>query len=37
MISQLFNAVVAHGGADWDQAAIVTVLESMSDVKVCPE
>ncbi len=37
MISQLFNAVVAHGGADWDHAAIVTVLESMSDVKVCPE
>jgi 2-hydroxy-3-oxopropionate reductase len=37
MISQLFNAVVTHGGLDWDHAAIVTVLESMSDVKVCPE
>ncbi len=37
MISQLFNAVVTHGGLDWDHAAIVTVLESMSDVKVCPD
>lgn len=37
MISQLFNAVVTHGGLDWDQAAIVTVLESMSDVEVCPD
>ena len=37
MISQLFNAVVAHDGSDWDHSAIVTVLESMSDVKVCPE
>jgi 2-hydroxy-3-oxopropionate reductase len=37
MISQLFNAVVAHDGADWDHSAIVTVLESMSDVNVCPE
>ncbi len=37
MISQLFNAVVAHDGADWDHSAIVTVLESMSDVKVCPQ
>ena len=37
MISQLLNAVVAHDGADWDHSAIVTVLESMSDVKVGPE
>jgi 2-hydroxy-3-oxopropionate reductase len=37
MISQLFNAVVAHDGADWDHSAIVTVLESMSDVKIGPE
>ena len=37
MISQLFNAVVAHDGPDWDHSAIVTVLESMSDVKVCPD
>jgi 2-hydroxy-3-oxopropionate reductase len=37
MISQLFNAVVTHGGLDWDHAAIVTVLESMSDVEVCPD
>jgi 2-hydroxy-3-oxopropionate reductase len=37
MISQLFNAVVAHDGADWDHSAILTVLESMSDVKMCPE
>jgi len=37
MISQLFNAVVAHDGSDWDHSAIVTVLESMTDVIVCPE
>ena len=37
MISELFNAVVAHGGADWDHSAILTVLESMSDVNVCSE
>lgn len=37
MISQLFNAVVTQGGLDWDHAAIVTVLESMSDVEVCPD
>ena len=37
MLSQLFNAVVAHDGADWDHSAIVTALESMSDVVVCPE
>jgi 2-hydroxy-3-oxopropionate reductase len=37
MISQLFNAVVAHDGADLDHSAILTVLESMSDIKVCPE
>lgn len=37
MISQLFNAVVAHDGTNLDHSAIVTVLESMSDVSVCPE
>ena len=37
MVSQLFNAVVAHDGADWDHSAIVTVLESMSDINVHPE
>ena len=37
MISQLFNAVVAHGGSDWDHSAVVTALESMSDVIVRPE
>jgi 2-hydroxy-3-oxopropionate reductase len=37
MVSQLFNAVVAHGGLDWDHSAVVTALESMSDVIVCPE
>jgi len=37
MISQLFNAVVAHDGSDWDHSAIVTVLESMSDVNACPQ
>jgi 2-hydroxy-3-oxopropionate reductase len=37
MMSQLFNAVVAHDGSDWDHSAIVTVLESMSDVNVCPQ
>lgn len=35
MISQLFNAVAAHGGPDWDHAAIVTALESMSNIEVC--
>ena len=37
MISELFNAVVAHGGADCDHSAILTVLESLSDVNVCQE
>jgi len=37
MISQLFNAVVAHGGSDWDHSAVVTALESMSDVIVRSE
>ena len=37
MMSQLFNAVVAHDGSDWDHSAIVTVLESMSGVNVCPQ
>ena len=37
MISQLFNGVMAHDGSDWDHSAIVTVLESMSDVVVCPD
>ena len=37
MISQLFNAVVAHGGSDWDHSAVITALESMSDVIVCAE
>jgi 2-hydroxy-3-oxopropionate reductase len=32
MISQLFNAVMAHGGSDWDHSAVITALESMSDV-----
>jgi len=32
IISQLFNALAAHGGLDWDHSAIVTVLESMSNV-----
>jgi len=34
MISQLFNAVLARGGAEWDHSSIVTVLEQMSDVEV---
>ena len=37
MISQLFNAVVSHDGADWDHSAILTVLERMSDVEVRSE
>jgi len=37
MLSQLFNAVLAHGGADWDHSSVVTVLEQMSDVEVCPD
>jgi len=34
MISQLFNAVAARGGLDWDHSAVVTALESMSNVDV---
>ena len=37
MVSQLFNAVVANGGLDWDHSAVVTALESMSDVIVRSE
>ena len=37
MISQLFNALAAHGGLDWDHSAVVTVLESMSNVDVGPD
>jgi len=34
MISQLFNAVAAVSGLDWDHSSLVTVLESMSNVIV---
>lgn len=37
MICQLLNAVLARGGANWDHSSVVTVLEQMSDVEVCPD
>ena len=36
LISHLWNAVAAQGGMDWDHSAVVKVLESMSNTKVCP-
>jgi 2-hydroxy-3-oxopropionate reductase len=37
LISQLWNAVAAQGGLDWDHSSIVKVLELMSKTEVCPE
>jgi 2-hydroxy-3-oxopropionate reductase len=37
MMAQLFNAVMAHGGSDWDHSAVLTALECMSDVIVRQE
>jgi len=36
LISQLWNAVAAQGGLDWDHSSIVKVLELMSKTEVCP-
>ena len=37
MISQLFNALAARGGLDWDHSSVVKALESMSNVEVGPD
>lgn len=37
MISQLFAALAANGGLDWDHSAVVKVLELMSNVDVRPD
>ena len=37
MISQLFNALAARGGLDWDHSSVVKALESMSNVEVRPD
>jgi 2-hydroxy-3-oxopropionate reductase len=36
LVSQLWNAVAAQGGLDWDHSSIVKVLELMSKTEVCP-
>ena len=36
LVSHLWNAIAAQGGLDWDHSAIVKVLETMSNTKVCP-
>lgn len=36
LISQLWNAVAAQGGLDWDHSSMVRVLELMSKTEVCP-
>jgi 2-hydroxy-3-oxopropionate reductase len=36
LVSQLWNAVAAQGGLDWDHSSIVKVLELMSNTEVCP-
>lgn len=36
LISQLWNAVAAQGGLDWDHSSIVKVLELMSKTEVYP-
>ncbi|MFC1580852.1 2-hydroxy-3-oxopropionate reductase [Thermodesulfobacteriota bacterium] len=35
-VSHLWNACAAKGGMDWDHAAIVKILEEMSDIEVTP-
>jgi 2-hydroxy-3-oxopropionate reductase len=37
MISQLFNALAARGGLDWDHSSVIRVLEFMSNVEVGPD
>lgn len=36
LVSQLWNAVAAQGGLDWDHSSLVKVLELMSKTEVCP-
>lgn len=36
LVSQLWNAVAAQGGLDWDHSSMVKVLELMSKTEVCP-
>jgi len=36
LVSQLWNAVAARGGLDWDHSSLVRVLEEMSTTEVCP-
>lgn len=36
LVSQLWNAVAAQGGLDWDHSSMVRVLEVMSKTEVCP-
>jgi 2-hydroxy-3-oxopropionate reductase len=37
LVSQLWNAVSAQGGLDWDHSSMVKVLELMSKTETCPE
>jgi len=36
LLSHLWNAIVAHGGIEWDHSSIVKVLELMSNTEVRP-
>lgn len=36
LVSQLWNAVAAQGGLDWDHSSMVKALELMSKTEVCP-
>jgi len=36
LLSHLWNAIVAHGGIEWDHSSIVKVLELMSNTEVSP-
>lgn len=36
LFQQLLSSCVAHGGSNWDHSAIVKVLESMANHKLCP-
>lgn len=37
LVSQLWNAVSAQGGLDWDHSSMVKALEPMSKTEACPE
>ena len=36
LVSQLWNAVAAHDGLNRDHSIVITVLERMSEIEVCP-